>query len=956
MRGPPDHGGHPFGDASPCLVRVSGLPALSMAEFSGSLLNPLLGELREVRSHLGGARDAMVDRLYEAVGRSPAELRGFLLQAKRDCYNGRRLGRLQDDSHWPRLEEVGGRLVREILELEEQASKLQERFEEAYRSQRAAERTALLRLLDDHPQVLRGIALGSSVLLENLHRLREGDPRNPDRRERKLEKSLLRYLSRAALKLSPFSSLTRLGLGILTDQRVPGTVSLSGGPWEERSLVRVRRYFLDQLLSMLSRFRLFRSRFRLRRNETLHRLRDGRFRFLRPGFWDPDERDPDSGGLDQVRSSLVSLEFRGPLLEWIQELPEEGVTWKEAEEDLIGRFGGEAEEPRGEEVRSSLGQLLAVGFLVADPPWTSDDLRVEEKISDYLEDLPAHPELTPLELGFRKLVKQLDAYPRASDPAAAVREIHRRLQRLWELSAPLGGLDPEVRFTPRREYFFNEDVFLIPRDDASGAELEVEPSRAGVSSPQISIARVNRGEIREILEDLAPLVRLGDLLSLRHDFLHALADLAREFWPGRREVDLLSLFARSKGLLKEFVRFERGVRDRAPSAAEAFNPRNLEVAEKLRRHRQEVLDRLGDCFERRSGGWELKSRGLQELVERTPDRYSSDRGPLLFLQPLAQGAGEGARWALNQLAEGAGRFSSRYTAVMDEDTRSRWSDHFVSRSLVEWDGEPAELLDLLCPAGQTVNLHAPHTHRVLRVPGESSSLPHERQLRLPDLRVRLMGPEVLPALVDSQGRRLAPVHLGGIVHRVLPTLFKFLTLLGPGRRRHFIPRKPGRRRGEVEILDRCYVGSVVVARKTWVLDTSAVRERLGGRSPASRHRAMDDWRTEHSVPRQVFLEEPLSDRPNPQYKPQFIDFGSPILSEIFQDALELGRPRLRLAEALPDPSQAVPDSKGVPWLVEVQVDGQALKKPFDVSKSDFRSTTDWHRTPVVVASGAQPSS
>src|SRR4029077_4252354 len=89
-------------------------------------------------------------------------------------------------------------------------------LEDLYRCALRQERASLVQFLGNRAFV-RGVALSSPDIAQHLDRLTGREPDGFGRREKNLCLTLLRYASRAALKLSPFSTLTRTGLGRVTD-------------------------------------------------------------------------------------------------------------------------------------------------------------------------------------------------------------------------------------------------------------------------------------------------------------------------------------------------------------------------------------------------------------------------------------------------------------------------------------------------------------------------------------------------------------------------------------------------------------------------------------------------------------------------------------------------------------------------------------------------------------------
>jgi hypothetical protein len=883
-------GGFPF------IARVAGLPALTLEPFRSDLGDGALQRLREFEERLADARAHLVETLYHLVHAADPARRRFLLAVKRDTFNGRSLARHRGHHQWFDLAAAAPG-VDEVLRLEVAIADWMGEFDDAYRNERNRQRRHLAGFFN-RPELLRGMALSSVVLVENLPRLTR-DPDSFGRRERRLEESLLRYLSRTAVKLSPFSSLTRVGLGLV--QTSPGTpeFQLLEGGWRERSLVCLRRYLLDLYSEILARHPPFRDGLRVVVNDTVEHLAGEQIRFLRAGYW---EYLPDTRELKHQRPALVKVRLAGPVARWLSAEAAERRTYGQ----LLAALPPAFPETEPASLRATLDKLLEIGFLCFVWPWANDALHLEKEMLGRLEALPTDAAMTPFIDLLRHLVSLLEGYAGSAAPGEVAAEGQSVVRQILRSVAPLAGMSPDVTL-PGNDHYFQEDVFLV------------------TSSPAIpagEVARLSVERARQILNHVDPLARISNLDNTRHDFLHTLAAFASERWPDQAEVGFLDLFDSAHKLFQEYVKFEVAARSYLPLRTPAFNPLGLETVERIKDWRLQVADTLESLVVPDGEVLRFDHDAAGRILDEIPPPYADSRDFSAFVQPLDA---DGSRWALNSLFEGAGRLSSRYTAAMAPAMRDAWTAHFTERSTFLSGGESVELVDLFCPAGHTLNVHAAQTRRVLEVSSESSSLPPERRLGLRDLRVRLRGPDGLPQLTDREGRRILPLHLGGLVFRFMPHLLKFLILFGPGEFRFCIPRCRSRREGDVQVVDRHWAGNVLYRRKTWVVEATSLRSPFAGSSEAAVFLAVNRWRRDRGIPERVFAVEPLvGGVERPQTKPQYIDFSSPLFLEVLRSIAEVDVPRFSFMEALPLYSEFPQTESGQQWGVELQLDSFGL--------------------------------
>lgn len=878
----------------PLIVRVAGLPADTMEPFSGDLRSHLQ-EIECLEARAADLRAALVEALFERIAGSSPERRRFLLGVKRNAFNGRSLERYAGSADWGLLEgEVPS--AAEALAAEREIAARRRAFAEAHRQERDRQRRHLIRFVAS-PELLRGMSLSSLVLVENLRRLADRPPHQWGRRERRLEETLLRYLSRTALKLSPFSSLTRVGLGLVPEEeRCAGLWIADPGASRESSLLGLRRYLLDQWTDLLAICPPFRETLHVCVNDTTERLPDGLFRCLRSGSW---EYLPESRRLKYRNPALVKVRLSGPLIDWLLERASDPPR---PCGDLMAEIRSEFPRDDFDDLQRTVDRLLEIGILRFVPPWASDALHLEREMLAHLPSLNgAAAHLEPFVRGLRELMLLLDDGFRES-PSGAIAEGTKRVEELVRTLGSVSGVGPEVDFGGTGHYF-QEDVFLASE---------------GSGSDSGELVRLPLESTESLLRDIDPLARLSNLDSSRHDFLHTFAAFGHERW-GEAEVGFLDVFEATHGLFQEYVRFERAARSSGPLNAPPFNPSGLDSVERIAGWRREVSSSLDELLVTDGGDVRLDRDALCARLDEIPPPYAASRDFCAFVQPLDE---RGEHWVLNALFEGAGRMSSRYTAVMEEPLRSAWTSHFADRSSYTSEGEPVELVDLFCPAGHGLNVHAPQTRRVLEIPGESSGLPPERKLRLRDLRVRLRGRDEIPWMVDPEGRRILPVHLGGLVFRYMPNLLKFLTMFGPGEFRYCLRRRRGSPGdGLRERVDRHWVGHALYRRRSWVTDLPALRAAVDGSSEAAAFLSIDGWRRAHGIPEQAFLVEPLATGvARPQTKPQYVDFSSPLFVQLFRSILEMDMPALTLFEALPGPAQMPRTAGGRRWAMELQLD------------------------------------
>ncbi|HEX2165100.1 MAG TPA: lantibiotic dehydratase [Thermoanaerobaculia bacterium] len=882
--------------AAPILVRVAGLPASAIDCFSSPELLHRTARRKEGEERLRALRESLVDLLFGELAAQPPELRKLMLALKRDCFNRRPLAPRTEDPRWPRLGDALRAPLDEAVRLERQLGHEEEEIRDLWRREIQREREALRDVLDDR-SLLRGVSLASQPLAQRMDAFETpADPLRPNRKQRKLEQSLLRYVSRAAVKLSPYSTLTRVGLGTVAAREGDGSLAFVGGDWEETSLLRMRRYIADQIAMVLAYSPALRGEVRLRLNDTLERLPSGQLQLLRPLLLRHDE---EAGQLRYARMSLARLALTGPVFERVLEVLEaapEGLRLDEICDrcQASPSAAGGDEDTRREEIERRVGALLGAGVVLPEPAWKSEDVHLERAIAEGLSG--TDPAVVPASLteSVVQLVERESAFASNGQPTLrSLEELNSLIHTVWDESCALAESQLRLQFPAGEKYNFYEDVFL------SSAE------------PCQEIAQLDPTAADQLLLVGDALWHFTDFYQPRRELLLTLDRLIEERWGERASVPFLQLFQEAQELWKDFVLFKYDQR-------ECFDPLDSPGIEALLETREALRHELLEL----SRSEVLPLDRLLAIRDRIPPEHLSELGACLFVQPLDR---SGRRWVLNRLFEGSGRYSSRFSSPMPATVRRHYLAHFIRSARRHRAAGGSEIVDVLYGRDNTVNLHHPQTERVLVIPGESTRLPRHRRLYLKDLRVERQPGRGVPVLTDGRGRRLLPCYFSAINDMYLPVVVKFLSAFGPssGAGKAIFPWRTEQRRG-ITVAAPLEAGPLLLRRRRWIFRASALPQAHG--DAVDRFLALDGWRGEHGIPRQVFLIEKIDENETgqPVFKPQFIDFGSPLLCDVFFSQLRSPEQEITLEEALPTTDAYPADAAGRRWAVELVVESLSL--------------------------------
>jgi hypothetical protein len=882
----------------PVVVRLAGLPAQALEPLTSPLCIALLQAREPLAEELEKARRSMAEAIGDALPGFDAPSRRFLLAVKRSCFNGREIGTYRRKAEWAELLRISPNLAERIVALEEELLENDRAFTVLHESELTRERRHILNLIEDR-RFLRGMALGRPGLVLKIRArppplATSGSLKGPT----KWEQSLLRFVTRAAAKLSANSTLTAYALGSIQAPPAPSPTGFhfAGSPQREVSLVRLNRPELEQLQMLLMRYPAVRERALIAWNGSLEELEPGRYRFLRSGHWD---LDPGAEGFHFVRPARVTVQLSNALLGPARDALREGALRYDALLALLeNRHGISTSQTTDPWHRSSLDQLVDLGLLILMPPWPAHEARLERRIGQFLRALPDEPTVRATADALDELLALEDGFASAPRPESSVARMEETFSRLLDTVVHLAGHEGPLNV---RANFFEDVLFepIVSSGDDRG------------------ILQIASTTVQEILQSASLVSRFAGLFNHRHDVLHTLAAWWRDHEPSRREVPFTEIARGFAPLWKQFLHFHRTANQ---SALSTFDPLHAPALEMLRERRETILSRYTELLSTSPTKDVLPAEQLEELLEALPRRYAPLLGSCVFVQPIDA---EGNSWVLNHLHEGTGRYLSRVTPVLEGPLQNRFLDHLTARSAVTLEGEEADLLEVMHLWGNLVNAHPPQAAKVLDIPDLHLGLPRERKVSLGDLTIQADLDSETFRLIDPSGRRVLPVNLSTLADVWHPNLLRFLLAFGPGETRGVFPSAHSEGDEDFRSFNRLTCGNLVLRRRRWTINIESLRHALEGLSDSQAYVCIHKWRRRLDLPSVGFYYERTY---HGDFKPQYADFGSPSLCSLFVSSLrKLATGHLILEEALPLPTDFPFDATMKRRGFELLIDSLAIR-------------------------------
>lgn len=798
--------------------------------------------LRECEAELGKLSGPLSEALFAAVGGLEDQgLRRALLRLKRDVHNLRPPDRSDLErvrSLVPDLE-LYDRLTHSLRQAEA-------RFEACFEAELVRIRRRFQEAVLDEG-FRNGVLLASATLFDEIERYTRAEAGHPGAKARQVERSLLRYYTRTAVKTSPFSTFCAVIPGMIPG-RIPGRLrddpsqgapGFLGNPREKSSAVRLNKAIYPFLVQALTARPAVRRRLSVELNPTLRQM-DGRWLFLT------------GAGRREVFQHLAPNPVLGLLVDVLRErgpLPL-AVLAETLREDV------EASE---DEVAAYLDRLLDAGFLrfrlgirEQELDWDRCLCRLLANMEDDVEDDLA-----------RRTVRFLREYRRLAG-AYAEAPLERRRALLESVTALVDGYFASVE----------ETAGWIP-----GTETLFEDAGGNASLV------LGLGDLGDLLAEYVRLTQpfiwlLGEQANMRHFF-------NRHY--GSEPVPLLRFYEDyyREHLADHLERQERaGERPSGGADEQLSNPFRLELVEKLNAARQGLGKRIRELWRAAPSAEEivLERRDLEELTAGLPDLEEPFRSVSLFVQPVPDGL------VLEEILVGFGKYFSRFLYLLPEE---------VEKDLVAANRRltRSELAEICGDASFNADLHPPLLPEEIAYPTAEGGSARD-QISVSDLAVEPdpRRPFRVRLVNVTTGREVVPVDLGFRNPRMRPLLFQMLSRMTPVSA--FVLNPPAQpeesgdagREAPGHVVHRprvSYRGRLVLARRRWTLPQALFPGRDRQESEAGYFLRIQRWREDLGLPEEVFvrIELPsLGKRPGLRdhlEKPQYIDFRNPLLVDLF---------------------------------------------------------------------------
>ncbi|MEU2192552.1 lantibiotic dehydratase [Streptomyces fimicarius] len=858
------------------MLRVAGLPVDDVQTLRCPDSRRWADEVLDTTEQLALLAEKVADQLHGLIGGSDDEpLRRVLLKLRRDVFNNRLPDPVAAERALARVRDLDPAAARALADWLTGRRALDER-RSAGAGLLAAEtgrsRTELARIAG-HERLRKGLLLASPTLDAQLDGYRHKTDRDagarPDRKQRKIERSLLSYVYRTACKTSPFSTFTGVAPGVFGGS--DGLRVRVGEEW--RTQVRLNVVALGRLADAVIADPVRRADLPLALASGWGRD-DDRVRYVRRWVTTGDEDAAVT--FDAVKDRLFFLRRSGTLERLLGLFEERGTL-------RYGELAAWLEQDRGaarEECEQYLGALLDVGMVQVPCLRTevhdTDPLRAFQDALRGLDRPWADRLADRLEEPAERAARFADAGP--DERRALLESVRAGLRAVQE--EELGAERAKVPQT------------LLYEDAAAGSGVGLDPDawRELAAGPLAAVERVLPAFDLTLPQRITFqgffLARYGhggrcdDLLKLVHDFHEDFFDQYMTFSAGRTPYDADGAYVPEVNWLG------------------LAKLRALDTARRTFTDRMAALWRTAEAAE--PGAAEVRvDENFLDAVSGELDGIAPEFAPMSHHVQIADRPGD-PLVVLNRSYGGVSFSFTRFTQLFDGLDEQLLAD---TDALVPEGAVLAEVTG--GPVTSNLNLHGRLTPYEIVCPGERGTLEPEFRIALDDLYL-VHDPEADRLVLRSVrlDREVIPVYLGYLVPLALPELPRTLLLLSPTSMAPLnvwagVPE--GEPRGGVTGRPRVRHGSLVLSRRSWSAPATVLPLHRPGAPEDGWFLDWHAFRRTHGLPDRVFAT--VSDtgaRGATGAKPQYLDFDSPLSLSAFEALVKSPDARVVFREMLPD--------------------------------------------------------
>lgn len=868
------------------LVRSGGETFETLASIDSGIIANWSALLDKRRQHVENLKSELCQSLLSFIDRPDIDpyVQRKLQNIRRDIYNQRVLKVKQLGFVYAHLDEVRISLYDHyqaaLHEFQVESLEFEALFDAELRKSRD-----IFRKHAGGSQFQKGLLLSSRLLSDSIAAYLESKSANSTftKKDQQVETGLLKYMTRAAAKTSPFSTFCNLSLVDLTAQTGHGQIKDQCVP---ESVVRINNMLYRSMLDAILQNPSLSRHLPVQANRTISEEKDQLLFLFNNNNVETFQRVQSGEVLlyviDQARSSIRL-------------------------QDLVERVASDT-NTSFDETEGYIRALISYGLLEFEISVSGLDPDWMKKISSVLSFLSSDPAFNAVLQPLEKTQELLMFYPGAD--IALRRAIIDEIQT--EMSSILTSLSrwsTALATSSWSDTMSADDMNERTPVSLNATKLIYEDS-VGEWAPKLCQAQVE--EWVRLLDALQRSLAIFDPRP------RDMAEL--KFFFQRQYPDLESV-----GLLQFYEDYYRSLRSEKPENDTGQSlPADAIVMLQGKWHerfQQEISKLQIADTEQVDLSISLIKRINDELgLENEPSSIKTSKAAFVqFCSAKCEVSGESSLMGvLNTGAVGYGKMLSRFLHLFPDS---------LTNSLRDWNRRCFDESEICMETNDcsffNANIHPPLFPYEVKIPNGQTNRSKEWHIEVADLKVCCREEEnELQLRRTSDGKRVYSFDLGFQGRQGRSALFKLLdkftlrsslfihpVVLSVNQYVDRLRDSKAAREYPRIVFD----GKIVLQRRQWLVSRDALPQRDASDTNASFYLKVNAWRMSLGIPARVFIILPSqakeedsnivkNERTNrDDYKPQYISFESPLLLLLFERLLNKVSSLMRIEEMWPDP-------------------------------------------------------
>lgn len=845
-------GKNSFGQVYPNFVcRLGGEEVNKFQDLSSGFLAETTGKLKKLIAEVEKLKTEISDELFLLVSKvENKSQRNKVLKIRRDIFNKKNLSEEKLQFITELIEKKAVDKIEHFYSVNSEITLLNQTLKEGFKEEYKASRLKFIDMLDN-TSFQKGLLISSKPLYESQKYYFSSEDNLSDRKIEQIERGLLRYYSRMAMKATPFSTFCSIIPGYITDSEDCSGMHLEGNPDDQRSLLLLNKGLYGNLTNLLVKRKNIKQEINLELNPTF-RFENEKLTFL-----------------TSVDSKEVFQRMQNnPVLDLIKELIGEGKTikFKDLIRTLIEKDVVDAEE---EEIVEYIDKLIEIGFLHFRFEIPDQDLNWPVMLRDFLKNIDdEHAQLCYALMD--KLLLLLDDYSEAE-----VEDRHKIIVKMDDsIKDTFEKMEVEIEFKSE-----------LPLYEDSTADLKVS---------------INSNEFQKISEKLIRFIKVSNRLSWPRTEKHTMRHFYDDFY-GKETgaVPLLKFYEDYyREHYKEHSELVELSKNRNPNVDKeklknynVSNPFNLKINQDITNAHQKVTELIRNKWEKDLTVDQVNFtfEELEEAVSGIPEIEGEPNSVSLFSQiVLTDNKIDKLIVPAGTYLNGYGKYFSRFIRLFSKEEQEKIREvnsQYTDKIIAEISGD----------ANFNANLHPPMLEWEISYPLGESGL-SDKTLYTTDISVvRCPDNDASISLYHNPtGKFLSPVDLGFLNPMMRPPLYqlmsKFTTPANfsfrvPESPKKYVPQKNKeeqksedkketkpeenkKQEPEVVYIPRIsFDDDIIISRKKWKIPAALFVTPGTGENNEDYLIRLTEWRAVYNIPDEVYVRiQPLPTATKPEDK------------------------------------------------------------------------------------------